>query len=48
MVAQIDDESIQGIGGVHSGHGSFEDGEPSNVETFDRYVRRKSGANQGR
>jgi len=41
VVAQIDDEYIQGIGGVHLGHSSFKDEESRNAGT-------PSGINQGR
>ena len=38
VVPQIDDEAVQGIGRVQLGHGTFEDGEPGNVETFEEHL----------
>ena len=37
MIARVDGGSIQCVGGVHLGHGPFEDGESSEVETFEEH-----------
>ena len=46
MIAKID-ESIQGIGVVRLGHGSFKDGESSSVETFEEHLTDAFAGRQG-
>ena len=47
MVARIDDKSIQGIGGVHLGHGSVKGGESGNVETSEEDLTMRSQEERG-